>query len=273
MSWAEVKKLNSDLSTPLNIANLINHIDLIGSSYLGSADTSVEICKTNAILEHSIARQVILSESLSTQEKMDSYGYKCLCAIANTDYSTFADFADMMASETAMNAIGASETAMTAITASATAMTMLDTGNKTVPEMITYTLPSGVVTSNSEKPGYHAWKLFDKMSGEDNSWIAPVKTNVWVQYEFPNPTFVYKVDVRALGNTSSLKHYKIEYSMNNTDWVEAVDDTFPAYVDAVRTNICTPSRAARYWRIWVYDNFSGSATGVAEMQLYGREFV
>ena len=38
MSWAEVKKLNSDLSTPLNILATIQHIDMVGENYVGYGD-------------------------------------------------------------------------------------------------------------------------------------------------------------------------------------------------------------------------------------------
>ena len=53
------KKINSDLSTPLNIASLINHIDMIGSSYTGSKTELIDILNTNGIYNHEIALGVV----------------------------------------------------------------------------------------------------------------------------------------------------------------------------------------------------------------------
>ena len=60
MSWAEVKKINSDLTTPINVANTINHIDMVGSSYSGhyNIEISKEILSTNSVYAHPIALSV-----------------------------------------------------------------------------------------------------------------------------------------------------------------------------------------------------------------------
>jgi hypothetical protein len=57
MSWAEVKKINSDLTTPINIADLINHIDLVGPSYIGysNLDTTKQILNANGLYSHRVA--------------------------------------------------------------------------------------------------------------------------------------------------------------------------------------------------------------------------
>lgn len=61
MSWAEVKKINSDLTTPINIANLINHIDVAGSAYVGRYDLDImkEILRSNGMYSHEIATSVV----------------------------------------------------------------------------------------------------------------------------------------------------------------------------------------------------------------------
>ena len=43
MSWAEVKKINSDLSTPLNILATIQHIDMVGTNYIGYGDVKAQL--------------------------------------------------------------------------------------------------------------------------------------------------------------------------------------------------------------------------------------
>lgn len=65
MSWAEVKKINDNLSIPLNVANLINHIDVVGTNYTGSGDMSLttKLINTNELFNHKIALSVV-SQSL-----------------------------------------------------------------------------------------------------------------------------------------------------------------------------------------------------------------
>jgi hypothetical protein len=61
MSWAEVKKINSDLSTPLNILATIQHIDMVGDKYVGYGDIkgTVSILETDALYNHMIAKTVL----------------------------------------------------------------------------------------------------------------------------------------------------------------------------------------------------------------------
>jgi len=61
MSWAETRKINSDLHTPMNIASLINHIDLVGSQYVGRSDIILtkEILNSSALYSHAIAMSVV----------------------------------------------------------------------------------------------------------------------------------------------------------------------------------------------------------------------
>ena len=68
MSWAEVKKLNSDLSTPLNILATIQHIDMVGENYVGYGDLkgTADILATDALYNHMIAK-TILGDLVSSQ--------------------------------------------------------------------------------------------------------------------------------------------------------------------------------------------------------------
>ena len=61
MSWAEVKKINSDLSTPLNILATIQHIDMVGENYVGYGDVkgTVEILASDSLYNHMIAKTVL----------------------------------------------------------------------------------------------------------------------------------------------------------------------------------------------------------------------
>ena len=73
MSWAEVSKINSDFTTPLNLLSTINQIDFIGNNYSGNNLREItELVKTDTLYGHNIANSVISSIALATQEACDS---------------------------------------------------------------------------------------------------------------------------------------------------------------------------------------------------------
>ena len=139
MSWAEVKKINSDLSTPLNIAALINHIDMIGSSYTGNPSEAVELMKSNALYSHDTAKNVVyglLETGGATATAMAEYCETKLSAstgvgewlglLANSDNATLKACDDMTAvinSSIAMTVVVNSSIAMTVVVNSSIAMT------------------------------------------------------------------------------------------------------------------------------------------------------
>lgn len=61
MSWAEVYKINSDFNTPINIASLINHIDIVGDTYTGANDISMTemLLRYNYLYNHKIALYIV----------------------------------------------------------------------------------------------------------------------------------------------------------------------------------------------------------------------
>ena len=59
MSWAEVKKVNSDLEVPLNIVDLLNTIDTIGTMYTCSVAYAEELLLLDVTAEHTIATAVL----------------------------------------------------------------------------------------------------------------------------------------------------------------------------------------------------------------------
>jgi len=72
MSWAEAKKLNSDLTTPINLANLINHIDLVGDRYIGwdSIPLTVGILAGDSVYSHTIATTILADNMLANSTLM-----------------------------------------------------------------------------------------------------------------------------------------------------------------------------------------------------------
>lgn len=61
MSWAEVSKINNDFTTPLNVLNLINHIDMIGSAYNPQLDidSTKDMLGRETIYSHSVANAIL----------------------------------------------------------------------------------------------------------------------------------------------------------------------------------------------------------------------
>ena len=72
MSWGEVKKINSDLSTPLNILAIIQHIDMVGDKGIDHGDIkgTVSILETDAVYAHEIARELLVDLMLASQETL-----------------------------------------------------------------------------------------------------------------------------------------------------------------------------------------------------------
>lgn len=112
MSWGEVKKINSDMTTPINIANLINHIDIVGDRYIGRTDMSLsmELCKADMLYHHPIASTVVGRDALSTEEKFGTLGFVWLCKAAGVSPASYSDVEDLIDDDTAMAQIASNET-------------------------------------------------------------------------------------------------------------------------------------------------------------------
>lgn len=61
MSWAEVSKINNDFSMPINLAMLINHIDLIGNDYnpLLDFENTKSLLGAEVTYSHKIASSIL----------------------------------------------------------------------------------------------------------------------------------------------------------------------------------------------------------------------
>ena len=157
MSWAEVKKINSDLSTPLNILATIQHIDMVGDKYVGYGDIkgTVSILETDAVYAHEIAKEILIDLVLANAELLTAVvaspmainkclrdGYASSRITGETQVKDYCEsilsastgvgewLAFLADSDNAtlkacadMTAVVASSTAMTAVVASSTAMT------------------------------------------------------------------------------------------------------------------------------------------------------
>lgn len=68
MTWPEVMKINSDLTTPLNALMLVNQIDIIGDNYTVSQDTTkrVELMQVDLLYQHKVALAAVYNQLLSS---------------------------------------------------------------------------------------------------------------------------------------------------------------------------------------------------------------
>lgn len=70
-----------------------------------------------------------------------------------------------------------------------------------VPQMTSYTAPSGVVSSSGELNGYwQAWNAFNKGIDADgyDGWIASTKNAGWIQYCFPSPRRINRYAIKNI---------------------------------------------------------------------------
>ncbi|MGI6751069.1 MAG: hypothetical protein ACOX4U_00390 [Anaerovoracaceae bacterium] len=283
MSWAKVKKINSDLSTPINIANLINHIDLVGSSYTGidDPDLSYELYKAKALFMHPIAFEVVTSYALGPA-RADTQGVTCLCAMTGLNPNNYNSLSALLNNSTAMTAISNSKPAMAAISHSApaceiisnspTIIQKLDNSSPiTVPKMTSYTTPYGVVRVEEANTEYEGWKAFDQET--DTRWVTSTITNTWIEYEFAQPVWLYRVSLQAhTTSTSAPKNARLEYySDYSGSWVPAIDIQFDAVTNLQEKVVASASGQHNRWRLFSrYNNGNTRYTTIANLQFYGK---
>lgn len=284
MSWAEVKKINSDLTTPLNIAALINHIDLIGDSYIGCNDSVLlkELVKADSLYDHSIASFIVGTVSLSTESLANSCGYIWLCKTASISYSTFSSLDDVVGDSTAFNALRANSTTLTAmvsntgamlvignnltamsvvvsdsimcnaIAGSSVAISALDnTSPVLVPTMTANNAPSGLASTDAAYDvNTVAYKAFDGTAA--TSWLASSGAH-WLRYDFTSAVWCYRM---AFSNDGpyEVKDLQIQYSDNGTTWTTAKSYTAVQGTSSFNIPVATPNGRHSYWRV----NFSAS---------------
>ena len=149
-----------------------------------------------------------------------------------------------------------------------------------VPTMTSNIAPSGEVFYSSEDSrSPYPYHIFDDTQDDlfSNTWMSTSFNNEWVGYKFERPTRVFKVYLkphRQADKTSSqsLKTYKIQYSNDNSNWIDATDALIntetAAPLKGYLINIAKRS-AAMYWRCFIIDTY-GAYCGLGRLQFYGR---
>ena len=250
------------------------------SDFFGASDAAYQ-----AILDASgtEASTVFYSE---LNDDLIAFGddYEKVCAWAGTPSGSFASWADVAASSTAMDAVAASSTAMdavvasstacAAIAASATAITALDNSSPIlVPEMTSNTEPSGVASAGSVHSTYYAWNGFD--GSTSTVWGASTtKSTWWLSYEFTSSVWCYKVILDA-ANTAypqfATNTFKIQYMNASSEWVDATS-TLTAHNNNLTPQefiVSAPTGKVSKWRLLVLSCYSSNQRpNVRQLQFY-----
>lgn len=159
--------------------------------------------------------------------------------------------------------------------------------NVSVPKMTSNISPSGQAIASDvysdETYRFDAYKAFDKNTTDEYdspSWVGNGSSNTWVGYIFDNPICVKRVDYspRYTALHQSSKEFKIQYSDDGNDWIDATGiNTIKNESTSLTTysvDITTNTGGHRYWRLFniATFNISRGITAVLELQFYGVDY-
>lgn len=194
-----------------------------------------------------------------------------------------------------MNAIANSQNAMTAlgkntltsfklistnssynIITSSPYSSYFDSEVMSVPTMLSNTTPSGVASSSQiYSTGYEAWRAFDKKNGEGHKWAANgniYDTNRYIQYEFQNPNYIYKISLtnHTYSTNECPTAFELWASNDGINWSTIVNKTTITNISLGAINdylVPYTGQAYKYYRICGLSCTSGN-TCIGELQLY-----
>lgn len=193
--------------------------------------------------------------------------------------TTFAS--SIVASESAMQYIGASDYASETLLSDSTWLTAIDGSAykdyviiASVPTMTSNTTPRGrCFGSTIYSSTYDYWKAFDNNSGSRWATAAYQVTNQYIGYEFATPTEAYKCIFSPLYSSAkqTVKNYRIETSDDGITWTSVASDTLPNS-DVGTVSIKLNSVAAKkYIRFFIVDSYGTDGISIMDIQFYGRE--
>lgn len=133
MSWGEVKKVNSDLSTSLDVVMKLNHIDLIGSAYTPSIEDSITLLQSSSIYSTTVALNVVSNSFwgyIATSPNNIGNYLATTFSIDNSALKTIQTFSQLLNSPEGLFEIGNSYKAYKTIVGTNTVYeTLLNTSN------------------------------------------------------------------------------------------------------------------------------------------------
>lgn len=127
MSWAEVKKINSDLGTPLNITLALNQMDLIGNAYVGTNNTELMklLMSDNETYSHSVATSVVGEYFWDYVMNMSSGAGQLISDVFGLSMAQYNTLSDLIASPTDSVLFINTEKIRTTIVYNTTALSLL----------------------------------------------------------------------------------------------------------------------------------------------------
>lgn len=241
MSWAKVKKINSDMSTPLD--KLVGRIERYNPGFSGATLSGCELdADGNVVLSDGVATGTV-TEDIAVSSLQQWYKYH-----RNT-----------------------TEPANTSVSCAIT--------SEPFPYMTAASLPSPyVVSASTEKLTNYAYKAFDGVNGIDGVWAANSTTG-WLKKDFGSPVVLsgkYSIIgwITAYGgSTAAPKSWTLDGSNNDSDWTTLDTQTnYTSFADgAYSTFSFTNTTAYRYYRINITaNNTHASLVTVVELLLPGH---
>lgn len=151
-----------------------------------------------------------------------------------------------------------------------------DSGVTSVPAMTSNTTPFGIVSSSQiYSTGYEAWRAFDKKNGEGYKWAS--KGNIYdtaryIQYEFQNPNYIYKISLtnHTYSTNECPTAFELWASNDGINWFTIVNKTAITNISLGAINdylVPYTGQAYKYYRICGLSCTSGN-TCIGELQLY-----
>ena len=192
--------------------------------------------------------------------------------------TTFAS--SIVASESAMQYIGASDYASETLLSDSTWNTAIDSSsykdyvvNAKVPKMTSATTPEGTVISSGSD--YRAaYTAFDEKLDNSTFWMSKSGMPVYIGYRFVRPIFVSKVEVITLSDTPGPRTSMLQGSTDGVNW-----DDLGAFVNCSSNNTkyslgyYNTSDYNDYYRLYITasNRSGGDIAVIKELQFYGRE--
>lgn len=149
-----------------------------------------------------------------------------------------------------------------------------------VPQMTSYTAPSGVVSSSGELNGYwQAWNAFNKGVDADtyDGWIASTKNTGWIQYRFPSARRINRYAIKNITGVNWARfptEWTLQASETGTFTGEQVtidSQTGIYFTDGERKFFdINPSNIGiyTYYRVVVTAANGGNEVGIAEIEYF-----
>jgi hypothetical protein len=198
-----------------------------------------------------------------------------MCEILGIDWRLYETFADFIAVGGNLRAVTQNQVVLDLIREStsnwndfvtSTALPLITTAT-----MTSANTPSGVVTASSTYEDFYPWRAFDK--NNMSFWSSLSNQDEWLAYEFPPSVnfFLHTFEIRQRDSDAAPKEIIVQRSLNGTDWVnhQAIQLAGGPVYDTRNYQLVKANTAAKYWRVYITNNYGGARCGIYELEFKG----